>query len=366
MTQPFRYPSSTNFMPVSTAYIIGYVRRVEDFPMNRYIQLVQAPAPAFFYTQLDRDQSLRIRNIDEFLFADGADRPQTKANQFGFREQQCFTVRYDFATSIGNQALQQAEKQWNAKQVYLQGLASQAMLARTINLWQGSPSAAGAGAWLGLDTVSMWPSTNTSDANTLNGGAGTWATASDDPTNANYLAIRKSLLAAVQTIFAQTNGRVKWEDLRLVVSPTLARTMISTPELYNYIRQTEWAVDKIEKDGKNLNARFGLPPELYGLEVVVEDTPYLNDLPVASQTVGSTSRSFVKADNKAVIMSRPGKLDSQVGPSFSTVQVYWYEHQMQVFEYNDPINLKTQMHVTDQYVPVLPAGESGYLITGCI
>jgi hypothetical protein len=364
MTATFRYLSSTDgYNPVSTQYVIGYVRQPGEFPINRLIQLVPAPAPSFFYYKLDRDQSIRIHNLSENLWADGADRPERRDNQFAFLESQGFCLRYDFNSRVGNIALKMAQSTWKAKQVYLASLASQAMTARTLNLWQGL----GTGGWLGLDAAATWPSTNTADANTLNAGAGTWDKAGSDPSNpGTYMAIRKSIMKAVNGIFLQTNGKVKHKDLRMAVSPNLAEVMANTDEIRDAYKYGPMAKEMIEGEEENYNERFGLPKRYAGVEIVVEDSPFLSDNPTANATTQSSNRAYIKADNKAVIMSRPGKIDAEVGPSFSTVQLYWFESQMKMAEFNDPKNEYTGLHATDYYTIVGPALESGFLITNCI
>lgn len=352
MASTFRYPSATDgFNPQASGFVIGYIRRPSQFPLNRYVQLVEAKAPTFFYYKLDRDQMVRQHAINEAVWKDGADRPRRRDNLIPFNETQAFTVRYDWNTVLGLQTISAADSSLKLKQTHLMMLSAQAMLARTYNVVTL------------LDTAANWPSTNIADANTLNNGAGYWHTASDDPTDANYNAIRKSIMKAVTVIFAQTNGTVSWRDLKLIVNPDTARLMANSPELHNYIRQTESAVEKIEDDEEDYNERFGLPRRLYGLEVVIENTMYVNDLPTASATTASTNRTFIKSPYNAIIASRPGKLDAPAGPSFSTAQLYWYEYQMAVEEFTDARDKRVDLHVTDQHVAVGPAFESGYNIT---
>ncbi len=352
MTQAFRSLSSTNgYMVGPSEYIIDFIKDEKSFPLMRYTQIVEAPAPTFFWYEIDRDQIIRQHSRQMQAWADGADRPITHGNQVPFREVQATTVRNDVNSRIGNQALKY--NKWKAKEIYLKALACQAMIGRTYDTLTL------------LQTVANWPSTNTADAAVLNGGAGFWSTASDDPADANYNAILKSLSMACQTIFLQTNGQVRWKDLRLVLSPNLARQMANSPELHNYIRQSDAAIERITGDVEDYTDRFGLPRRLYGVEIVVEDTPYLADNPVAGFTTGSTARQFMKNDTSAILVSRPGGIDGYVGPTFSTTQLYWSDYNMAVFEFTDDKNAYTDLHVTDQTVSVLPAPYSGYLITNC-
>lgn len=357
MANTYRYPSATDgFNPQASGFVIGYIRRPAMFPLNRYIQLVEAKAPTFFYYKLDRDQMVRQHAINEAVWKDGADRPARRDNLIPFVEKQAFTVRYDWNTVLGLQTIKAADSSLKLKENHLMMLSAQAMLARTYNVVNL------------LDTDANWPSTNIADANTLNDGAGYWHTASDDPADANYNAIKKSIQKAVNVIVAQTNGVVRARDLRLLVNPDLARLMSNSPEMHNYIRQTPDAVAKIEDDEDDYNERFGLPRRLYGVELVVEDTMYVNDLPNASltDTTVSTARTFIKSPYKAQIISRPGKIDAPAGPSFSTVQLYWYEYQLAVEEFSDAKHKKLELHVVDQHTAVGPAFESGFSLTNVI
>lgn len=358
MTQAFQRLSATNgYHPVATDYVISFARRKEEFPLNRYAQLVEAPAPAFFYYELDRDQAVRVPSLAGQVWSDGAKRPFRNDNHPGFREKQEFCIRYDWSTSIGNVALEMAQKQWQAKAVYLAMLASQAMTGRTKNVWRGL----GTGGWRGLDNVNTWNSSTSADVNTTNQGAGTWDGASADPADSSYMAIRKSLLYCANKIFLNTNGRVKWNDLRLVLHPDTAKAMSNTSEIRDFYKYAGPAKEATEGPS-NYNEQYGLPAKLYGIEVVVEDSMFLEDLGTAAPTSMSTERQFVKGKTNAVILSRQGAIDAQAGPSFSTFQLWWYKEQMSVEQFVEPIDRLTRFHITDYYTPVAPAIASGFNI----
>lgn len=361
MAATFRMPSPTNYHPVATNWVINFSRKKEDFALPRYCQLVEAPAPAFFYHEVERDQMIRIGHPGEKAWADGAKRPFRSDNQLAFREQREVCVRYDYSTSVGNITLEMHQKNWQIKQQYLAMLTSQAMTHRTYNVWQGL----GTGGWLGLDTTSMWPSTSVADVNTTNQGAGQWDMASATPGDASYHAIRKSLLWCATQIFLNTNGRVKWDDLRLVIHPDTARAMSNTAEIREYYKYGGSTTAEAQ-DVKNYNEQYGLPKKLYGIEVVVEDSMMLTDKATAGPTSASTNRQFIKDKTKATILSRQGALDGVGGPSFSTFQLWWYGEQMTVEEFSDPIDRLTRMHITDYYTPVAPALVSGFQITGVV
>lgn len=367
MTQAFRMLSATNgYHPVATNYVIQYARRKDAFKLPHYAQFVQAPAPSFFYYELDRDHAVRVTNgtTATDVWSDGALRPERRDNQPGFREIQSTCTRYNKMISVGNVALEMATKQWRAKQVYLNNLTSQAMTAKTWNVWRGVGT--GTGGWVGLDTSSLWPSTNIADVNTLNGGAGTWDEASADPSDSSYMAIRKALLAAATRIFQNTNGVVKWNDLRLVLHPDAARAMSNTSEIRDYYKYAgSYTRDAIEGPS-NYNEEYGLPKKLYGIEVVVEDSMAVTDPPTAGATTMSTARTFIKNKTNAVILSRQGGIDAEAGPSFSTFQMWWYGEQMTIETFDDPKHRLTEFHIVEYYAPVAPALVSGFNILNVV
>lgn len=365
MAQPFRHISATNYHPVASDYVISYSRKKDRFKLPSYTQYVEAPAPSFFYHELDRDAAIRIPGggIAANVWADGAKRPFRRDNQQAFREKQETCVRFDHTTSVGNVALEMAQKQWKAKTVYLEMLTSQAMTARTYNVWRGIGGSAG--GWRGLDTASTWPSTSIADVNALNGGAGTWDAASADPADGSYMAIRKALTEAAKRIFLNTNGVVEWKDLRLVLSPDAARAMGNSAEVREYYKYGGATAEKA-LGIENMNAQYGLPPELYGVEIVVEDTMFLIEPAEAGDDTPSANRDFIKSRNNAVLLSRQGAIDAQAGPSFSTFQIWWFGEQMTVEEYVDPKDRLTEWHLVDYYTPVAPALVSGFNIQNVI
>lgn len=366
MPQAFQRISATNsYHPVATNYVISYSRRKEQFKLARYAQLVEAPAPSFFYFEVDRDFAVRVHNSTAAtdVWNDGAKRPERDDNQMAFREIQATCFRYNVMSRLGDIALNMAQKQWQAKTQVLNGLVSQAMTRRTWNVWRGIGT--GTGGWLGLDTASTWPSYSTAAANDLNQGAGSWEDASSDPADASYLAIKKSLNEAANRIFRNTNGVVKWNDLRLVVHPDTARVMANTGEIRDFYKYGgNW---KGATEGPtNYNEEYGLPPKLYGIEVVVEDAMAVTDLQTAAPTDMSTSRTFIKGKTNAVLLSRQGAIDAAAGPSFSTFQLWWYDQQMAVETFADPKHRYTEFHVSDYYAPVAPALVSGFNITNVV
>jgi hypothetical protein len=355
-----RYLSSTSgFVPQATGQVISYIRRPDKFAVNRYAQMIESPATVGLYAQVDRDTPARIVSDAEFAWEDGADRPNTPYNQLSWNWVPFTIYRRDYMTKLGDQALELAKDSWKPLEQHTGALAQQAMTNRTNRV-----------ITLGQNTAN-WGN-NTADANTLNGGRGTWDRASDDPQDASYNAIKRALMEALKRVVLATNACVSIKDLRLIVSPGLAEAMANSAEIHNYMKFAAHARQVLE--GKEplevSNEQWGLPVHLYGIELIVEETPIVTDRPSAGTGTGtsvSSNRTFAKGDTSAIICSRVGGIDGIYGSqSFSTFQLYFYEYNLAVEVFKEPKHRYTEVHVVEQFQEVLAAPESGFLITNCI
>lgn len=363
MAATYRIVSRTNaYLPAASGYVISYGRKPEMFRLNEYIQYVEAPLPSFWYYKINPDQPIRVIDPRDFVWVPGADRPEHNGNQPMFALNQSWVTPYNYNITVPTDTLEFAEDSFGAKKIYLSQLTSQAMTARTSVVWSGN----GGNSWNGLDTASTWPTGSIASANDLNAGAGNWVTAGSDPANpATYMAIRKSIMAATTAIRLNTNGNVLPKDLCCVISPNLARLAANSDEIRDFYKYGPFAKEAVENQSAELNDNYGMPKMYGGVKIVVEDASILTDRPTAAPTTFSTNRGFIKNDTNAVIVSRPGKIDAQTGPSFSTVQGYWYGDQLAVEEFDDPKHRRSSLNVVDQFGAVGPALEAGFCIQNC-
>lgn len=343
------------FIPSATGQAISYIRNPDEFQVNNYVQYLEAPETQGYYAVIDRDTPARVVTDEEYDFEDGAERPVTPYNGLFFAWQNFRTKRRNVGTVLGDQAVEMAQDAWKALEHHI-GAISQ--IAITLRTWRVIQLLEATGNWNG----------NTADANVLNNGAGNWTTSSDDPNNTNYNAIKRSLIEAVRRILISSRGFVRARDLVLLVSPGLAQAMANTGEIHNYLRNSgPFSLGVLEGKEPNLNEDWGIPKILYGIPVIVEDAVRVTDRPTAAGGVGtgaSSNASTIKADTSAVLMSRKGGIDGQYGsPSFSTLQVYWFQYLMSIFAWHEPRNARTLVDATEQYIEVLAAPESGFLIT---
>lgn len=366
-TQALRYLSqSDGFLVKATSQLIAHVRKEAEFRINRYVQYVPTPSTIGAYTVLSRDDFVRLTNDERYAWEDGDDRPQGLSEKIGFQMVTFRTFRRNYPWRIGYMALEQTAKfgSWDPKPAHMDKAMSQCMTNRTARV-----------ASL-LQTAASWPSTNQATCNQLNNGAGPMTTGSDDPNSPNYLAIFKTLSKAAQRIHLLTNGKVKPNMTRTIISPNLALELAQTSEIQNYCRQSPVSQKLLEEGWDPQYNQWGLPSSYKGFQFVVEDSPYVNTEPntttnsgsegqVPEAALGTSGRQYVWQDTSAIMVSQVGGLDGEYGaPSFSTVQLYHYKGLAQVTAFESPEHERIQGNVTENIKEVLAAPFSGFYISG--
>lgn len=354
-----RYASSTNtFLPQATGHVIGFIRKPEEFKLNEYVSYMESKTSVGLYWKIGRDVMVRADNLDNDVWSDGDVRPSGEdGTKVPFEALEFRTIRRDEPWQLGYMALDQAATGFDLKAVYAASAASRMMTKRARR------------AWTALETESNWTAVgHTATASELSGIAGSdafWKNASSDRLSPSYNAIWKTCNESVRQILRDTNGGVKFGDLCLVISPDLALEMAQSDEISNYVREQAGS-EKILRDGFNgYNDLWGLPDRYRGLKIVVEDSMYVSEKPLASG-VESTSRLYVKSSSSAHILARPGKLDGVPGSrNFSTFHIYHYGGLLKVTAFNDQRNERLDGHVTENVAHVVAAPVSGYYIQGC-
>ena len=365
MASQMQYLGARSVLPDISNFVIGYMRNAKRFPINRYAQFVETPLTRGAYWYIDPDQPVRIVSDAEYAWADGAKRPTGHTEQIPAELVEFTTDRRNYPWTIGDMAVEGIEefsghdlRQWHAQMA-----TTKAMTNRTNR------------TAVALTTPGNWGS-NTASVNTLNGGAGNWANASSDPSSPNYLAIKKSLMAAYNIITLSTNAVVKLEDLRLVISPTLATAMGNTSEVYDFFKYGPFAKGAQSGSDRDVGGLRGVPPEMYGVEIVVEDTPMVNIRPnwstatppvYAAASISSGQRVFCWPQSTAVLMARIGGIEGPYGaPSFSTYQIYFYGAPLQVEQFHEKKDRLTEGHVSENFVEVIAALASGFCLQNCM
>lgn len=337
------YPGGSNtYIPNHRAtnnLVIGFSRNPKQFPLNSYIQLKPVEQDQGKYLRITAEEAGRILDGDlsEFVWGDGADRPQNNDGTELFTYDDYRTKRYNFAYKLGYKSKEQAD--WGIAKMHQQIKAQQAMTGRTARVHAL------------LAASASWETGHRKDVTTISGNTGTWeasTTARQD--------IKRSLNYAAEQVLKSTLAVVRKEDLRLVINPPTAHRIATCQEIVDHIKGSPEAYSQV-KGASGRWSQYGLPDSLYGYEVVVEDSVKVTSRRGAS----SATRGFVMGDGIAYLLARPGSLvapDGE-GPNFSTICLFVYE-EMTVQEFDDEINRRITGHVVDDYVPVQTASVSGF------
>lgn len=359
---------NNGFLPVPTQQIVAYVRDPKKFKINEYVQQVRSPAPNANYLKLDRHAPARLMASAQYAWSDGAKRPDGHWNLHNFVWTNFQTERRAFPFSIGNQAIAAAKKfgGWDPAATHSAMVAQQAITDRTRRVITK----------LETDTAANWGN-NRATADTLNDGAGFWDFASSNETDANFNAISRSILEGLRRINLETNALVQPEDLCCIVSPTAALRMANTGEIHSYMKGSRYSLHQIEGKGgmgtPKVNDKWGIPEYIRGVKMVVEDAvvvsahPYAGDSTEPSESAGT--RTYVKAENSAILVTRKGGLDAPFGgPNYSTIQCYWYSErgedggELEIEVRSDDWHRYTEGSCIEQYIEELAAAPTGFLI----
>ena len=353
-----RYPGQSGVLPEASGQIIEYIRNPKKFKINKYAQYIETKTTNGVYAEVDSDQPVRIISEADFAWADGDHRPTGNANQMAFQWVPFRTQRSSYPWTLGDMTIDVQKAQSDIDWVQQLGgmVQSQCMTVRTNKMITA------------MQTAANWGD-NTAAANTLNGGYGSWAQASSDPASPNYLAIKRTLDTVANIIDLKTNGVVQRSDLRLIVSPNLARIMSETSEVWDYLKYGVHSKSAQQGTDRDLDEDFGLPDKLYGFEPVVENAPIILGLPPAvpwaAASITTGQRSYIKNDTTAIIATRIGGIEGAYGaPSFSTLQIYFHGAPMEVEVFPDKKHRLTEGFCTENIFAVVAATASGFLITG--
>lgn len=345
-----QFPSSQNVFVKDHAatgkLVVDFSRNPNSFAVNRYAQIVPVDKVAGYYLEMTIEEAGRILNTDlsDFEWADNADAPEDSdgTESFEFKEFRARRKKYGFR--LGDRTVDQAS--WDIVAQHGAIKAQQAMTARTQL------------AITTLTTTGNYAASHTSAVTSISGVTGNWAastTARQD--------IKRSMNHAANVILQDTLSVVDPADLIMVISPGLAKEMSVSQEIVDYIKQSPQAFAYVKGDlaDQNRNIAYGLPPQLYGYDLVVERT-----VKTTSRKGATKATSFVLPDATPFMVSRPGGLEGQYGsPSFSTCTIFMKE-EMTTETLHDVNNRLTRGRVVEDFAVVLTAPVSGFLFTGAV
>ncbi|MFZ9077504.1 MAG: hypothetical protein ACO23H_03150 [Alphaproteobacteria bacterium] len=342
------YPGGNNTfvkdLDASGRLITEFSRNPDQFALNSYIQLSNVNKSAGYYLKITPEEAARVldSNLAEFVWPDGAPRPQRNngTETFSFEGYECQRFDYDF--TIGNKASEQAD--WNIIESHSRIHAQKAMTARTMSV-HGL-----------LYDNNTWAAGHSEDVVTgIPGNSGGW----NQSTSARQ-DIKRSLAYGVEKIMLATLSVVRRADLQLVVSPDAAHAMSESQEIVEHIKSSPDAYSQVVGD-KGKWGEYQLPDRLYGIDIVVEDA-----VRVSSKRGAARAAGFICDNDQAYLLARPGSLVAESGgPSFSTVHLFLAED-MSVYTKNDEDNRRTEGHVVDDFDVVSTAPASGFRFTNIL
>ena len=327
------YVPSTNALATG-ALQVEFTRAVNSFAITRYAQIVACNQMTGYYLRLDSDDNVRVSNENEFIWPLGNDRPVGKMNQHDFVT---FTAqRFAFPFYIPNETVKQAA--WDIGAQHARSKAQLAMTARSMRT---------ATALTGSNAITAF--TNAGNYQSVaSGWKGVW-------TGSTTNVIQASIQDALQKISLATGGAVRSEDICMVISPTVANIISQAAEIRDYVKNYPAALPFLQ--GSDIFSRYGLPPNLFGVQVVVDDSVKVTSR--KNNAVAGT-RSFVYG-NSAIFVSRPGGLVGVEGStSFSTCQIFAFED-MTVENWDDPKDRRIEGRVIDTSTSELVSPISGFL-----
>ena len=333
---------NSGFIPVladSGRLQIEFSRNKDSFPLNRYIKTQPVKRQRGRYLRIDQGNHSRLvgGNLNQFFWNDSDDRPVMNNNGDQFQLEDFQTNRRNFGDRVGEIAKESAD--WDLEAILMRTLAQKAMTARTKLVHDG------------LSAASTFPTANKLDVG-LAVGLGAWSGAlTTDPR------IKNTLNRAVKQIMLATNSTVRRGDLQLVINPTTAQIMSTTQEIIDLIKQSPAAMGMLT-NGSGWT-EWLLPSQIYGINIVVEDT-VITTSPRGASTL---AQSFVMPDSVAYLMARPGELESKNdGPNYSTVTLM-VKTDLVVEKFNDPKNKRTEINVVDDTGFASTAPISGMALT---
>ena len=326
------YVPSTNALATG-ALQVEFTRAVNSFAITRYAQIVACNQQTGYYLRLNSDDNVRVTDVNEFAWPLGNDRPVGKMNEHDFVT---FTAqRFAFPFYIPNETVKQAA--WDIVARHARSKAQLAMTARSMRTATALTNSAAQTAFNNAGNY---------QAN-ASGWKGVWTSSSSN-------VIQASIQDALQRISLATGGAVRSEDICMVISPTVANIISQAEEIRNYVKNYPAALPFLQ--GSDIFSRYGLPPNLFGVSIVVDDSVKITTRKGAS----SATRSFVYG-NSAVFVSRPGGLIGVEGStSFSTCQIFAFED-MTVENWDDPKDRRIEGRVIDNSTSELVAPVSGFL-----
>jgi len=299
------FPSYTNvFIPgfnggMSERLIVDYGRDWRKNPVNMLASTSTESLPSGFFMRIKPEAQGRL--IDwpaAFEFPDNTTVPRQEDHRRDFDYVPWNAKRYVYETTVGNMELEYASFDVEAQVTNdLGNLASQ---ARSMAFYTT------------LNTAGNYLTGLTDTATNLGGGL--WSAG----TSANRY-IEKTIQTLLQRMDQASMNGFTLDDLFLVVSPTVAAAMARSQEIADGLFRTTDYKEHLQYElFQGQLARYGLPPVLYGVTLVVD-----NWTKETTKIGATSSKSFLPDTNSAYLIAKPGGIKSvSGGKAFGSVNFF--------------------------------------------
>lgn len=349
-------------LPVPTGMAIALVRNPKKFPFLNYMQLVPAPELTFMYFKLHPDDPARLKAVDEHAWAYDDYAPSGRGTNYNGDWTSSTIRRWAFAWQLGEQTMRVWKKNaLDPKMLYDQLTVHKANLHRAQRC---------------IDVVTGATYEQSASLQTLLGSASAfWDKSSGEEfdgggvANPNFQVIKKSFVAINRRLHLATNGVASLDNMVCIIPPSVAEKLAYAGEIVNLLKQSPYA-NKLIDDVQY--AKWGIPECLYGVKMVVEDTPrvFLNleadGTSIADVTV-SSERDYILTGDTVYFGLRPEGMDGGIGMrSFSTWQLYHFEGEVKVQAFSDPENELVKGRVVMQDRELAVATIAGYKLSNVL
>lgn len=344
-------PGATSvFVPAATSMLqVEFSRNPASFALSKYMQIVPGSAMAGLYPELSSSDPVTVVTQEDNLWADGVERPVGRKRPM--RWKRWTAERRTYAFTLGGLTVDQAR--FDIVGSHARGEAARAMTDRTLD------------AVTILETAANWATANQAiSIDALLGTTAACAWSGALATRANQC-IKRGFNKIKQTVAQQTGGVVTADQLMMVINPVTADLMARSDEIREYLVNHDAALAVLRGNERRVLDDWGMPPVLYGIEVVIEDAVRQTS---RREIDGSGTIGYCMADNKAVFISRIGGLvapapanQTNAAPSFTTLTGFFHE-EMNVETETDTWNRLVKGAVTDTRDIVITANNSGFLV----
>ena len=324
--------------------VVDYARNEKKYTVAKWAKTVKVDKDHGLFFRMDFARRAYVADVNgkDLLWRDGAMAPMGRDNTMGGEYFSYRTERYTKVFTLGDKTVDQASFDLIASHSGM--LAQQMMTFRTI---QAATICQASGNYLSANVFDI----GAGDA----GNTGRW----DVSTTARQ-DIKRSIDKAKEAILNATYSGVDVDDLYLVMNDETAMKLSITQEIVDMIKQSPdaYAYVKGEMSSKNPNATWNLPPKLYGVNLVIDDTRYHSTArrgtPVASRCLDS--------DKPFMICSPMGAATSTASPNPAFLTNFVYED-FTVETMKDKNNRLTSGRITDDRVFEITAPQTGVLFT---